>query len=413
MITDFSLPAFVNAASGALFLAVGLFCLALGRRSRRAALVGATALAFGIGLVGSNLVISNGLAPLYIALDGIAAAGAALLTVHTARGLPVRSRRLLAALATLAILTYAGVLGAAIVQTDFMRTIPLMDWLSTFLSAPAFAFALLGCACALRFAALPVDAARERRALACLTLAFGLFAFVWLGVNTTRGWNGMGIVFTAACFTIPVWLVGTKGADARLARNVLLALVGAAVVGLVVRPLIDLADAQGLPSGFSEDYGLPGVARLVGLVFLVRAIVRHDLLGVPLPHLVITKGPLAATALATLFIVAQLMQNFLSAEYGLLAGGVLAGAVLFAANPVQKAIERATERTGSASAERRLAQEESYRKALRMAVRDRKLTRAEETTLHELAHDLGISGPRAHALLAEAENEPGRKGRGR
>lgn len=411
VITDFSLPSIINAASGAAFVIVGAFCVAQSRQSRRALLLGVTAMALGIGLVGSNLILSDGLAIVYIGLDFVTACGAVLLAAEFARGLGAGPRRLLFALAVVLAVAYISVLSADLMQTDFTGSQSLMYWLSAFLSAPALALALLGAACALRFPTLPREAAGERRALAYLTLAFGLFAFVWLGVDGARDWNGMGIVFAAACCTIPVWLAGTKGMDSHLARNVLLALAGAGVAGLLVRPLIDVTDAQGLPGGVSEDYGLPGVARFAGVVFLVLAIVRHDLLRVPLPRLLIKRGPLAAAALGTLFIVAQIMQNFLSAEYGLLMGRVIAGMVLLAASPLQKVFESLGDGgspKGEAAVRRPRAgrkQEEAYRGAVRLAWKDRHFDPSEELALAVVADGMGLSAARATAIRHEVERE--------
>jgi hypothetical protein len=118
---------------------------------------------------------------------------------------------------------------------------------------------------------------------------------------------------------------------------------------------------------------------------------------------------LATGALASLFIVAQVAQNFLAAQYGLLMGGVVAGTVVFAASPIQRAMEAKTSRRSSeptAIAAAPVARrEQTYRKALRLAMRDRKLTAEEESHLFELAEDLGIGAGRAFQLKREIEEE--------
>jgi hypothetical protein len=159
------------------------------------------------------------------------------------------------------------------------------------------------------------------------------------------------------------------------------------------------------------DWGMVGLCRTVGWSILVYAIVQADILDLGLAPRTLSRGTLAAFALAALFIVAQVAQNFLSAEYGLLTGGVIAGTVLFAASPVQKAIERVGERRAdgppapatSATASRR--REDVYLSALRLAMRDRRLTRDEEVHLHRLAEELGIGAGRAHELMVAVEGE--------
>lgn len=43
--------------------------------------------------------------------------------------------------------------------------------------------------------------------------------------------------------------------------------------------------------------------------------------------------------------------------------------------------------------------------ALRIALRDRKITRDEEVRLHRLADELGIAPSRAHQILVDVERE--------
>lgn len=164
-------------------------------------------------------------------------------------------------------------------------------------------------------------------------------------------------------------------------------------------------------AAYFDPWGFLGVARLVGWGILVYAIVKWDLLGVPLPHFVVRRGAVAGTALATLFIVAQLAQNFFSAEYGLLTGGIVAGAFLFAASPLQRAMERFGEgrptRTANGRTSAPSRQEEAFRDAVRLAWRDRRFDRREEVALANLADSLGLSAKRAtevrHAVELEKE----------
>lgn len=133
-----------------------------------------------------------------------------------------------------------------------------------------------------------------------------------------------------------------------------------------------------------------------------------------------------ASVASVAWAVAALRANLLDAQRlpQLLAGHgrLAAGALLFAANPIQRAMERLTdggERApaaradapqGSGTAER----EDAYRHAVRLALRDRTLTREEERHLLRLAYHLGVPTPRAmqiHDMVrlrreAEAEARP-------
>lgn len=91
-----------------------------------------------------------------------------------------------------------------------------------------------------------------------------------------------------------------------------------------------------------RDVGFGGVVSLAGLLGVGYAIFRLDLLGAVVPRP--KAGLLAAIGLAALFITAQVGQNFLSDELGLLAGGIVAGAAVFAVYPIQRAAERTLER---------------------------------------------------------------------
>lgn len=165
---------------------------------------------------------------------------------------------------------------------------------------------------------------------------------------------------------------------------------------------------------FHDAYGLNGVLRVLGWAFLVYAILRADLLGVRLPHFAVSRGAVAAGSLAVLFIVAQVMQNFFSAEYGLLTGGVIAGTFLFAASPVQRAFERMGEKRPAgdgrgrpASASAGKEQEAAYRDAVRLALRDRRFEPAEEIALANLADRLGLTAMRAIEIRLAVEQERG------
>lgn len=73
----------------------------------------------------------------------------------------------------------------------------------------------------------------------------------------------------------------------------------------------------------TDPTGIRGVVRTAAWAALVYGILRHDLLEIGIRPRTVDRGVLAAGALAALFVVAQIAQNFLSAKYGLLMGGIV------------------------------------------------------------------------------------------
>jgi hypothetical protein len=207
----------------------------------------------------------------------------------------------------------------------------------------------------------------------------------------------LGSVF---CVVLSFVLASGRPDDPKASRWTFFALLAAGLVGCMMA----------LRTPEFGNYGSNGIARTLGAVLLIIAVAKHDLLGVPLPGIVVRRSVLAGTALATLFIVAQIAQNFLAAEYGLIMGGIVAGAFLFAATPIQRALEgRGAARRLDVGEPPRDAsrREDAYLDACRLAMRDKRLTRAEEARLHRLADELGLAPSRAHELLVQAEAEAG------
>jgi hypothetical protein len=142
-----------------------------------------------------------------------------------------------------------------------------------------------------------------------------------------------------------------------------------------------------------HDFGGFGVLNTIEALLLALAFFRFDLLDLP-SIWASRRGALPLVALAALVIVAQVAQNFLAAQYGLLMGGVVAGALLFAANPLQRRFERDG---GRASSKPRAGAEAAYRSTVRLALRGGDITRAEEEHLARVADELGLT------LLVEEE----------
>lgn len=257
----------------------------------------------------------------------------------------------------------------------------------------------------------------NKRQLALLTIAFSTFLAYTMGqsmlgdASTFNEPGAVAVTGAALALASILWLVATWRGGGRLARNVSLALPAAWLVGMICVVVFGLSRPD--PSGVSRDWGGLGLARILGWSVLVYVILRTDVLGYDPASRSVQRGSLAAGALAALFIVAQIAQNFLAAQYGLLMGGIVAGAFLFAASPLQRAIEsmRAPERAtilgqGGSGDAARLA---TYRDAVSYALRDGVVTRKEEAHLADLAQHLAIGAGDAMRVRHEVEDERSRR----
>jgi hypothetical protein len=401
----------INAGGGLLFLLVGIAVLAVARQTSLGLRLGAFATTFGLAYAAANLV-GNDVDPVVAAVALLVPAFAAavclgFLIVEVARGLTPPAKRKVALLATAVGLaaTVAAVVFVALVVEDpgllasdgnFALSL-LLIWL-----IEPFLLVLLAAAAQ---APTSESSLRRYKGRLLLGLAAGLFAANIVMTTAAsnapdQDWTGLAIesagVLLGVLVACTAWIVlqGRPPGAETFARRAFVAIVVVGVAGCLQRvfPVI-------------EAIGVFGIIRTVGAVLLVLAVVKHDVLGVPLPRLVVRRGVLAGSALAVLFVVAQVAQNFFSARYGLLMGGVLAGGFVFAASPIQRAIERYSDRpkpdaaiSGSSAA--------GYKAALRAAMRDGTLTRREERHLAEVAMALGISAVQALDLRDEVEREP-------
>lgn len=403
---NFSPVALIDAGGGFLFLLVGLAILALAWRSTRGRLIGGLAASFGLAYVVQNLIRFDADVggTLVVAPPAVVAAALAIALVrHLSADLtPGARRRLTVLCAGLAVPVGLFFAGYAVRTADrgVSESIVFLDNLAyAGVLQPVLVVLLAVCV-------LPL---RAGRALAypgrlLLGLSFGLFqAYINAEsaavAGTTPGLagalidaSGVGIGIAAAI--VAGWLIASCPADQRRLGASAFA---AVMVVMLTAILVSLRVER-------FDYGIFGIIRSVGTVLLVLAIARHDILQVPLPRLVVRRGALAGGALAVLFIVAQVAQNFFSAEYGLLTGGVIAGTFLFAASPVQRAIERSSGHPKPHAAALGSAAS-GYKAALRAAMRDGTLTRREERHLAEVAMALGISAVQALDLRDEVERE--------
>jgi hypothetical protein len=166
-----------------------------------------------------------------------------------------------------------------------------------------------------------------------------------------------------------------------------------------------------------------GIGAILGVLLLVYGALRLRLPGLDLNvRFAVKTSTVAAVFLAVLFIVANIAQNYLGGQYGVVAGGAAAGILFFVMAPIQRVAERLAEkavpvsaaaeptvlgRPGAPAASQRA--EQAYRAVLRKYLRDGTISRDEERTLAHIAGELRIDAGRAFELREEAE--AGRKER--
>jgi hypothetical protein len=202
----------------------------------------------------------------------------------------------------------------------------------------------------------------------------------------------LAVLLAAGSWSVPLARPG-GGRQARAALMALFALLGL--------PLLGAVDGTILASYATPTYG---VVRLVGAVLVVWGAARLGALPSDRGSKTRAGSVVAFLGLALLFVVAQVAQNFFAAQYGLLLGGVIAGCFLFAAQPVQRMIERRGERrvgVEPASSQSELV----FKAAVRTAISEGPITPAQERHLSEVAHHLGIGAMDMIRLKQEVETE--------
>lgn len=411
---DFSLSAFIGAGGGFSFLLVaGLILASRGARVQRlllANVVGLHGLMYSLlalttpeapeaGSADSNIVIMALLGALHLGVIALAATlTAAAFSLSIARAASRRAFWFIASwLVVLLAMAIAFAIGGGIAPhkgdaaampkaTHYIFMLVLVSYAATMAAVTALAF---------HWKAAP------HRSPGIPAYVFGLSSVslaTLASVSPTSTPEALLAAFAIA--SVLPWLPLGQRDGSRTAVVIALALLSWAVFWQIVFPRV-LATA-------TNFQGAMGVVEVAAAFAMAVALLRHRPFGISPPTFAKAGGAATATALAALFIVAQIAQNFLSAEYGLLMGGAVAGAFLFAATPIHRALEGRRARTpgtDSVAVSRGTNSEEAYRKALRIALRARALTREDEIQLYELADDLGIRAGRARALFAEIEKD--------
>lgn len=428
MAIEVTLPIVLRSAGPLLFTLLGVALVVWSRGRREPILVGATMATISAMLVASNAVLAGGgaafltLATVLAALAILSAVGFAAHVVTTTPH-PQRAWSLLLALASIPCLwlTYEASYGDSLVAYGAVIPAELMPQFTVYFEVAYVAIPIH----AVLVGLMALRAAGDARALATSAgvaavfgilwgIIFGGEALAWAGTDYARAPLIMLAIFLVGAL---LWLVPMIVHGSRAARAVVLALLTGALLGML--RVVQTGESLQL-----DPYAPQGIARLVAWAILARTALTAGWLdtGYVSRH----RAGLAATALAALFIVAQLAEQLLNAELGLLVGSVVAGALFFAANPIQRAMEsvlHTREPDSPPSVEGPLAargpsatqvNEAAYVNALRLALRDRALAPEEIVQLHDLAERLGIGAGRAHALYVDimgdlALRRPGEK----
>jgi hypothetical protein len=412
----------VNAGSGALLLALGLWVATVRPRRRTTLLFAAFSSLFGALFVTLNLLTVDDPAQNALAIVDVGLAIAAGVTlVALAHRFPIRlvaAERLPQATAAL----LAGVSLAVQVLLVFVEGVEQygaaagvapsarLAWfentiaLDIFTSCEVYVLALWG----LRFSRAEPRGA-ERRAYVTMSAALVLFVAYGAGVSfasaSLADRLGTFATLTAVLVVIAAcWLRNARWSarpDSARARDVALLTLAAVVAGMASVP------AYGSFAAVVINAPTFGVTRLLGVGILAYAILRHQLLGLDVRvKWTIRRGTLAAVFIVVFLVISQVAQNYLQ-QYGVLAGGVAAGVLLFALTPLQRFAERvadtampgvkpAGEMTGD---ERRRA----YREAARIAWEDGTLSRDERAMLRGLQRAFGLTDADAQRIEREVE----------
>ncbi len=398
----------VDALSGVLFVALGLFVIGLRRDLRANRAFGVFGVAFGGALLLTNLVavpadgVVSEVSFLVATVLAFAATGAVVyLGGLFPRAIPRASWSLfavpvLAALAHVALIPEMhGFRGPGLVRSVYMAGV------LTLIAALLFVLVLLP----LRHARDPVLAQRDRREVRIFAAAMVLYPGLLAGAYTRAeafSIYGRTVVLAILLIVAGLWLVATARArptERRACRNLAWMALGMPVLGmLAVTAFGSYASAL--------DSGIMGGARAVGVAMLAYAILRHALFDIDLKvKWTVKQSTVAAFFVTVFFFVSEAAETFFSAAIGPYLGLVAAALLVFALAPLQRVAERVADaampHVEDTQAYREGRKEEVYRATLAELVADGRVSTKERRALFRLQESLGLDATVANRLEAE------------
>jgi hypothetical protein len=183
---------------------------------------------------------------------------------------------------------------------------------------------------------------------------------------------------------------------------------GLAVLGYLV-PGLGLAGVLHTPewAGFYNCLGtLTNLVSITASVLIARGMLRYQMFDFDLKvKWTIQRGTVAAIILGAAVIAGQVAQNFLAGAFGWLAGGIVAGLLVFAIKPIERLAERLSDRAmpRTTGTPEYLAQRkhEIYRAAIEDMAADGAITVKERGALLRLAKNLELDGNDAMRIEGE------------
>lgn len=152
------------------------------------------------------------------------------------------------------------------------------------------------------------------------------------------------------------------------------------------------------------------LSALAGIIVLAVGMLRVQLLDVDLRvKWTIERGTLVAIAVATIVLVAELAQIWVSSTLGVIAGIVVAVGLIFLKRPLERAAQRVADvampNVQDTPEWREDRKGELYQTAVRLALADGTVNEEEERQLAQLAAQLGLDELRARGLRHAVERD--------
>lgn len=305
------------------------------------------------------------------------------------------------------------------------RGLPLMSWWSVVTLVSLLLLGLaLGAANLLVHEALREDRAgiRDGRIFMALGLTLTIFHVMPRNllllpryIQTTDGPYLIGSIGTLLLFPLAVVLLAGiwRIRGSRAARLGVLLIMASMLAGAFDAIASFVVTGTGLAAQaiFGFRFFMYALWRLIPVALLAYVVLRGQVPGLDVKvRWGISRSTVAAAFVVVFFVASEGAQIVFGSENAWIGLGA-AAVLVFAIAPLQRAAERLAEKAipyEPPNSDPRGA--ESYRRAVRLALKDRRFTADEELQLAAVAHDLGLTAPDAIRIRLEVEREAMTKG---